>query len=153
MRERTDLLLSLFVREDRRNLRKSGTEEKYDEKERLLQEVYDKAKEYDHVMAARREVFSISTEQNPAPNCESIRQDGRPNQSPAEAIFEGMYEDGSVSVQADVDDMPATPRVQPAGGPVEPQLPEAHSPATGNSPSTSTSRERPRFLCRSCHGM
>ncbi|CAN7982952.1 unnamed protein product, partial [Ixodes hexagonus] len=44
-RERCDLLLGHFRREDRTNLRKSGTEEQYSEKEHLLQEISDMARE------------------------------------------------------------------------------------------------------------
>lgn len=39
-------MLRLFAEEDRRNLRKSGTEERYEEKETLLQEILSYAKEY-----------------------------------------------------------------------------------------------------------
>ncbi|XP_064474065.1 uncharacterized protein LOC135388433 [Ornithodoros turicata] len=45
-RERTALLMSLFKKQDRINLRKSGTEEQFEEKERLLQEVVDLQKEF-----------------------------------------------------------------------------------------------------------
>ncbi|KAM7284757.1 uncharacterized protein LOC121837148 [Ixodes scapularis] len=48
IRERCDLLLGHFRREDRANLRKSGTEEQYSEKEHLLQEINDMAREFGH---------------------------------------------------------------------------------------------------------
>ncbi|KAG0432309.1 hypothetical protein HPB47_020954 [Ixodes persulcatus] len=46
VRDRCDLLLGLFKREDRTNLRKSATEEQYTEKEQLLQDVADLAREF-----------------------------------------------------------------------------------------------------------
>ncbi|KAG0433853.1 hypothetical protein HPB47_019540 [Ixodes persulcatus] len=46
VRDRCDLLLGLFKRDDRTNLRKSGTEEQYTEKEQLLQDVADLAREF-----------------------------------------------------------------------------------------------------------
>ncbi|KAM7314698.1 hypothetical protein ISCGN_004482 [Ixodes scapularis] len=46
VRDRCDLLLGLFKRDDRTNLRKSGTEEQYTEKEQLLQDVADLACEF-----------------------------------------------------------------------------------------------------------
>ncbi|KAH7978007.1 hypothetical protein HPB49_004152 [Dermacentor silvarum] len=45
LRDRVDLLLAQFAARDRANLRKSGTEEEYNEKEKLLAEVYELAKE------------------------------------------------------------------------------------------------------------
>ncbi|KAG0416161.1 hypothetical protein HPB47_006671 [Ixodes persulcatus] len=46
VRDHCDLLLGLFKRDDRTNLRKSGTEEQYTEKEQLLQDVADLAREF-----------------------------------------------------------------------------------------------------------
>ncbi|KAK4880049.1 hypothetical protein RN001_008195 [Aquatica leii] len=46
IREHIEHLLKLFVKEDRANLRKSGTEEEYLEKERLLQEVHDLQRDF-----------------------------------------------------------------------------------------------------------
>ncbi|KAH9367118.1 hypothetical protein HPB48_014744 [Haemaphysalis longicornis] len=46
IRDRCDLLLAQFVHEDRTNLKKSGTEEQYDEKHHLLQDTLDLAKEF-----------------------------------------------------------------------------------------------------------
>ncbi|XP_077565078.1 uncharacterized protein LOC144180644 [Haemaphysalis longicornis] len=48
IRERLDLLIGYFRRNDRVNLRKSGTEEQYGEKERLLQDVSDLAREFSY---------------------------------------------------------------------------------------------------------
>ncbi|CAN7943881.1 unnamed protein product, partial [Ixodes hexagonus] len=48
VRERADLLLGYFRQQDTANLRKSGTEEQYAEKEQLLQEVSDLAREFGH---------------------------------------------------------------------------------------------------------
>ncbi|XP_077553988.1 uncharacterized protein LOC144168871 [Haemaphysalis longicornis] len=46
IRNRSDLLLAQFVHEDRTNLKRSGTEEQYDEKYHLLQDTLDLAKEF-----------------------------------------------------------------------------------------------------------
>ncbi|KAM7311148.1 caldesmon-like [Ixodes scapularis] len=48
VRERADLLLGYFRQQDTANLRKSGTEEQYTEKEQLLQEISDLAREFGH---------------------------------------------------------------------------------------------------------
>ncbi|KAH6947449.1 hypothetical protein HPB50_019038 [Hyalomma asiaticum] len=44
-KERCDRLMSQHVNDDRTNLRKSGTEEEYDEKAQLLDEIVELAKE------------------------------------------------------------------------------------------------------------
>ncbi|KAG0422004.1 hypothetical protein HPB47_002148 [Ixodes persulcatus] len=49
VRERCDLLLGHLRREDRSNLRKSGTEEQYTVKEQLLQEISDLACEFGYL--------------------------------------------------------------------------------------------------------
>lgn len=46
VREHVEHLSKLFVKEDRSNLRKSGTEEQYIEKEKLLQEIADLQREF-----------------------------------------------------------------------------------------------------------
>ncbi|GAB6019063.1 hypothetical protein CHUAL_000690 [Chamberlinius hualienensis] len=46
IRDHVDHLLKLWAKEDKINLRKSGTEEEYSEKERLLQEVSDLHRDY-----------------------------------------------------------------------------------------------------------
>ncbi|CAN8019348.1 unnamed protein product, partial [Ixodes persulcatus] len=46
VRDRLDLLLAQFAAEDRANLRRSGTEEQYSEKEHLLQEIADLTREF-----------------------------------------------------------------------------------------------------------
>ncbi|KAG0437999.1 hypothetical protein HPB47_017191 [Ixodes persulcatus] len=49
VRDRCDLLIAQFRRQDRTNLRKSGTEERYAKKENLLQEISDLAREFRHL--------------------------------------------------------------------------------------------------------
>ncbi|CAN7940555.1 unnamed protein product [Ixodes pacificus] len=46
IRDRVDLQLGYFRQQDTANLRKSGTEEQYEEKDRLLQEISDLAREF-----------------------------------------------------------------------------------------------------------
>ncbi|CAN7991020.1 unnamed protein product, partial [Ixodes pacificus] len=46
VRDRLDLLIAQFAAEDRANLRRSGTEEQYSEKEHLLQEIADLTREF-----------------------------------------------------------------------------------------------------------
>ncbi|KAF5279249.1 hypothetical protein FQR65_LT15454 [Abscondita terminalis] len=53
IKEHLDHILKLFVKEDLANIRKSGTEEEYTEKERLLQEVVDLQKEYKPMKATK----------------------------------------------------------------------------------------------------
>ncbi|XP_029842251.2 caldesmon [Ixodes scapularis] len=49
IRDRVDLLLGYFRQQDTANLRnRSGTEEQYAEKDRLLQEIFDLAREFGH---------------------------------------------------------------------------------------------------------
>ncbi|CAN8018958.1 unnamed protein product, partial [Ixodes persulcatus] len=48
VRDRLDLLLAQFAAEDRANLRRSGTEEQYSEKEHLLQEIADLTREFNY---------------------------------------------------------------------------------------------------------
>ncbi|KAH6946080.1 hypothetical protein HPB50_011584 [Hyalomma asiaticum] len=48
VKERVELLLNFFRREDTANLRKSGTEEQYGELQQLLQEVSDLAREFNY---------------------------------------------------------------------------------------------------------
>ncbi|KAH6933591.1 hypothetical protein HPB50_016721 [Hyalomma asiaticum] len=48
VKERVELLLNYFRREDTANLRKSGTEEQYGELQQLLQEVSDLAREFNY---------------------------------------------------------------------------------------------------------
>ncbi|KAG0409717.1 hypothetical protein HPB47_013168 [Ixodes persulcatus] len=48
IRDRVDLLLGYFRQQDAANLRKSGTEEQYAEKDQLLQEISDLAREFGH---------------------------------------------------------------------------------------------------------
>ncbi|KAG0436168.1 hypothetical protein HPB47_018101 [Ixodes persulcatus] len=49
VRERCDLLLGLFRREERSNLRESGTEEQYTVKEQLLQKISDLTHEFGYM--------------------------------------------------------------------------------------------------------
>ncbi|XP_077534567.1 uncharacterized protein LOC144146496 [Haemaphysalis longicornis] len=46
VRERFDLILAHFIKNDRENLRKSGTEEQYSIRDVLLQDVWDLSREY-----------------------------------------------------------------------------------------------------------
>ncbi|CAN7990927.1 unnamed protein product [Ixodes hexagonus] len=48
IRERADLLLGYFRQQDTVQLRRSGTEEQYTEKDQLLQEISDLAREFGH---------------------------------------------------------------------------------------------------------
>ncbi|KAH9364365.1 hypothetical protein HPB48_017030 [Haemaphysalis longicornis] len=48
IKERVDLIAAQFLQNDRRNLQKSGTEEGYGERDRLLQQVVDPIKEFGH---------------------------------------------------------------------------------------------------------
>ncbi|CAN8027146.1 unnamed protein product [Ixodes persulcatus] len=48
IRDRVDLLLGYFRQQDTANLRKSGTEQQYAEKDQLLQEISDLAREFGH---------------------------------------------------------------------------------------------------------
>ncbi|KAH7963648.1 hypothetical protein HPB52_022316 [Rhipicephalus sanguineus] len=54
LRERLDLLLAQFIANDRASLRKSGTEEEYEEKERLLQEICSLAKDFGCKVKSRK---------------------------------------------------------------------------------------------------
>ncbi|KAL3203819.1 hypothetical protein MRX96_053160 [Rhipicephalus microplus] len=54
LRERLDLLMAQFLANDRASLRKSGTEEEYDEKERLLQEVCRLARDFGYKNKSRK---------------------------------------------------------------------------------------------------
>ncbi|CAN7977488.1 unnamed protein product [Ixodes persulcatus] len=54
VRERCDLLLAQYASDDRTNLRKSGTEEEYSEREHLLQELLDLAREFGYRFKAPR---------------------------------------------------------------------------------------------------
>ncbi|KAL1444905.1 hypothetical protein MTO96_045326 [Rhipicephalus appendiculatus] len=69
IRERCDLLLAQFAHEDRANLRKSGTEEQYGEKEQLLQEIYDVARSHGYRVrpGAARKAASASASSSQAP--------------------------------------------------------------------------------------
>ncbi|CAN7950335.1 unnamed protein product, partial [Ixodes pacificus] len=49
VRARCDRLIAQFRRQDRTNLRKSGTEEQYAKKEKLLQDISDLATEFGHL--------------------------------------------------------------------------------------------------------
>ncbi|KAH8009540.1 hypothetical protein HPB51_018186 [Rhipicephalus microplus] len=48
IKERVDLLIGYFRQQDTVNLRKSGTEEQYGEREQLLQDVSDLMREVDY---------------------------------------------------------------------------------------------------------
>ncbi|KAL3222176.1 hypothetical protein MRX96_028913 [Rhipicephalus microplus] len=48
IKERVDLLIDYFRQQDTANLRKSGTEEQYEEREQLLQDVFDLMREVDY---------------------------------------------------------------------------------------------------------
>ncbi|KAH8028089.1 hypothetical protein HPB51_013136 [Rhipicephalus microplus] len=54
LRERLDLLMAQFLANDRASLRKSGTEEEYEEKERLLQEISSLARDFGHKIKSRK---------------------------------------------------------------------------------------------------
>ncbi|CAN7951903.1 unnamed protein product [Ixodes pacificus] len=54
VRERCDLLLAQYASDDRTNLRKSGTEEEYSEREHLLQKLVDLAREFGYKFRAPR---------------------------------------------------------------------------------------------------
>ncbi|CAN7950111.1 unnamed protein product, partial [Ixodes hexagonus] len=54
VRERLDLLLAQYAADDRTNLRKSGTEEEYNEREHMLQELLDLAREFGYKVRAPR---------------------------------------------------------------------------------------------------
>ncbi|KAL3191332.1 hypothetical protein MRX96_018740 [Rhipicephalus microplus] len=56
LRDRLDLLLAQFAARDRENLRRSGTEEEYNEKERLLAEVYHLAQNKKKIGEAIRDL-------------------------------------------------------------------------------------------------
>ncbi|XP_077501323.1 uncharacterized protein LOC144112338 [Amblyomma americanum] len=70
LRERLDLLLGQFIANNRTNLRKSGTEEEYEEKEKLLQEISDLAREFRYkcksrkVQAAANKTFATGVRDN-----------------------------------------------------------------------------------------
>ncbi|KAL1471343.1 hypothetical protein MTO96_039995 [Rhipicephalus appendiculatus] len=69
IRKRCVLLLAQFAQENRANLRKSGTEEPYGEKEQLLQEIYDMVRSHGYRTrpgAARKEA-SASASSSQAP--------------------------------------------------------------------------------------
>ncbi|KAH7986802.1 hypothetical protein HPB52_024721 [Rhipicephalus sanguineus] len=70
IRERCDLLLAQFAQEDRANLRKSGTEEQYGEKETLLQEIFDVARSHGYRIrpGAARKAASTSAPSSQAPS-------------------------------------------------------------------------------------
>ncbi|KAH7968147.1 hypothetical protein HPB52_006074 [Rhipicephalus sanguineus] len=70
IRERCDLLLAQFAQEDRANLRKSGTEEQYGEKETLLQEIFDVARSHGYRIrpGAARKAASTSASSSQAPS-------------------------------------------------------------------------------------
>ncbi|XP_077497972.1 uncharacterized protein LOC144108667 [Amblyomma americanum] len=61
VRERAELLLSQYAANDRVNLRKSGTEEQYREREQLLQELIYVAREGGHKIRAPRRASCCST--------------------------------------------------------------------------------------------
>ncbi|KAB0790809.1 hypothetical protein PPYR_01339 [Photinus pyralis] len=46
LKDHLEYLLKLFIQEDKANIKKSGTEEEYEEKERLLQELHDLRREF-----------------------------------------------------------------------------------------------------------
>ncbi|KAL3215698.1 hypothetical protein MRX96_051320 [Rhipicephalus microplus] len=54
LRERLDLLVAQFLANDRASLRTSGTEEEYDEKERLLQEICSLARDFGYKNKSRK---------------------------------------------------------------------------------------------------
>ncbi|KAH7967560.1 hypothetical protein HPB52_000123 [Rhipicephalus sanguineus] len=70
IRERCDLLLAQFAQEDRANLRKSGTEEQYGEKETLLQEIFDVARSHGYRIrpGVARKAASTSASSSQAPS-------------------------------------------------------------------------------------
>ncbi|KAH7955738.1 hypothetical protein HPB52_003421 [Rhipicephalus sanguineus] len=70
IRERCDLLLAQFAQEDRANLRKSGTEEQYGEKETLLQEIFDVARSHGYRIrpGTARKAASASASSSQAPS-------------------------------------------------------------------------------------
>ncbi|KAH7971989.1 hypothetical protein HPB52_004752 [Rhipicephalus sanguineus] len=70
IRERCDLLLAQFAQEDRANLRKSGTEQQYGEKEQLLQEIFDVARSQGYRIrpGAARKAASTSASSSQAPS-------------------------------------------------------------------------------------
>ncbi|KAL1444441.1 hypothetical protein MTO96_029862 [Rhipicephalus appendiculatus] len=65
-RERIDLLLSHYASEVRANLRKSGTENEYNEREHLLQEVLDLAREFAYKVRARKKKHHLGNGQQDA---------------------------------------------------------------------------------------
>ncbi|KAK8787107.1 hypothetical protein V5799_023122 [Amblyomma americanum] len=50
IKDRTELLVGYFRQEDRANLRKSGTEEQYTERDQLLQEISDMARDVGYML-------------------------------------------------------------------------------------------------------
>ncbi|KAL3186645.1 hypothetical protein MRX96_026804 [Rhipicephalus microplus] len=54
LRERLDLLMAQFLANDCASLRKSGTEEEYEEKERLLQEISSLARDFGYKIKSRK---------------------------------------------------------------------------------------------------
>lgn len=88
VRERCDLLLGHFRREDRTNLRKSGTEEQYSEKEHLLQEINDMAREFGHKVKVQPRKVGTTPGHATGPGSKASKASARAELHAANAIRE-----------------------------------------------------------------
>ncbi|KAK8778282.1 hypothetical protein V5799_020377 [Amblyomma americanum] len=92
VRDRTELLLGRYAANDRASLNKSGTEEQYQAREVLLQEVLDLAREHGVKLRARRRAYPAPAATPGEANCAPAVQN-----SPAQArdIYAAAHFDGS----------------------------------------------------------
>ncbi|KAL3221781.1 hypothetical protein MRX96_050189 [Rhipicephalus microplus] len=81
IKERVDLLIGYFRQQDTVNLRKSGTEEQYGEREQLLQDVSDLIREVDYAPQNR----AAEGKRRGATTARSTISIGRGAQSPGSA--------------------------------------------------------------------
>ncbi|KAM7291995.1 hypothetical protein ISCGN_025281 [Ixodes scapularis] len=103
VRERCDLLLGHFRREDRSNLRKSGTEEQYTVKEQLLQEISDLAHEFGYlpkVLPRSSSAVASSTAGTAAGQVSIQRVSASADQRAGLAIREAATASGSAAAAA-----------------------------------------------------
>ncbi|KAK8772054.1 hypothetical protein V5799_024702, partial [Amblyomma americanum] len=72
IKDRTELLVGYFRQEDRANLLKSGTEEQYKERDQLLQEISDMARDVGYMLRTLpRKASSTLTAKRKLPNGEN----------------------------------------------------------------------------------
>nr|XP_050033524.2 uncharacterized protein LOC126530144 [Dermacentor andersoni] len=90
IKDRVELLVGYFRQDDRENLRKSGTEEQYDELQRLLQEVSDLAREFNYVMKIkprkRKGVAEVRRQQGPSAAAKATTSAQRMRDAAAETL-------------------------------------------------------------------